>query len=250
MYLFYMEKLPLPVAPSKIQFKTKGNNKTINLINDGEVNQIKKSGLTEITFECLLPQLQIYPFAYYKDKKFISAIRFLEYFETLKNSKKPFRFKIIRKKPNENPRKAQSLFNTGTDDTGKYNKDTNFYVTLESYTITEDAKNGFDISVSITLKEYREYGTKKFVKIKKSGKAKVVTKSTKKKRTIKKDYKVKKGDTLLNIAKKELGDSTKRTEIYTLNKTVIENTARKRGKKSSSNGWWIFPGTILKLPQS
>lgn len=33
-------------------------------------------------------------------------------------------------------------------------------VSLESYTITEQAKNGFDITVKISLKQYRDFGTK------------------------------------------------------------------------------------------
>ena len=36
--------------------------------------------------------------------------------------------------------------------------------------------------------------------------------------------------------------------IYSLNKTAIEAAAKKYGRSSSSNGWWIYPGTVLKLP--
>ena len=37
-------------------------------------------------------------------------------------------------------------------------------------------------------------------------------------------------------------------EIYDLNKDVIEAEAQSRGKKDSSNGHWIFPGTVLQIP--
>ena len=50
------------------------------------------------------------------------------------------------------------------------------------------------------------------------------------------------------IARKQLGDGSRWKEIYSLNKKVIEAEARKRGRKSSSNGHWIYPGTKLKLP--
>ena len=31
-------------------------------------------------------------------------------------------------------------------------------------------------------------------------------------------------------------------------KAAIEAAAKKYGRSSSSNGWWIYPGTVLKLP--
>ena len=43
----------------------------------------------------------------------------------------------------------------------RYDYATNITVCLESYEIIESAENGSDINVSITLKEYKEYGTKK-----------------------------------------------------------------------------------------
>lgn len=63
-----------------------------------------------------------------------------------------------------------------------------------------------------------------------------------------KTYTIKSGDTLWGIAQKELGSGAKYSSIYSLNKTIIEDTAKKRGKKSSDGGKWIFPGTVIKLP--
>ena len=62
------------------------------------------------------------------------------------------------------------------------------------------------------------------------------------------EYTVIKGDTLWKIAEKMLGTRTRYAEIYDLNKDVIEETARGRGKKDSSNGHWLFQGTVLKIP--
>ena len=61
-------------------------------------------------------------------------------------------------------------------------------------------------------------------------------------------HEVKTGDTLWAIAKKYLGNGARYGEIYNLNKTIIEETAKKRGKKSSDGGHWIYPGTILQIP--
>lgn len=62
------------------------------------------------------------------------------------------------------------------------------------------------------------------------------------------EYTVVKGDTLWRIAAEMLGTATQYAEIYELNKEVIEARAKERGKKDSSNGHWIFPGTTLQLP--
>ena len=60
---------------------------------------------------------------------------------------------------------------------------------------------------------------------------------------------VKQGDNLWDIARVKLGNGARQAEIYTLNREVIEAAAKKHGRASSSNGWWIYPGTMLRLPQ-
>ena len=61
-------------------------------------------------------------------------------------------------------------------------------------------------------------------------------------------YIVVKGDTLWSIAKQLLSSPLRYAEIYNLNKEEIESAAQERGKKDSSNGHWIFPGTELQIP--
>ncbi len=63
-------------------------------------------------------------------------------------------------------------------------------------------------------------------------------------------YTVAKGDTLWTIANRVLGNPLRYAEIYEKNKELIEETAQGRGKKSSSNGHWIFPGTELQMPET
>ncbi len=62
------------------------------------------------------------------------------------------------------------------------------------------------------------------------------------------DYTVAKGDTLWSIADKLMGSALRYAEIYDINKDTIEETAKSRGKKDSSNGHWLFAGTTLRIP--
>ena len=64
MYEFYMDGVRLPVTPSSLTIKTANQNKTINLINEGQVNVLKTPGLSKISFSALLPNRE-YPFACY-----------------------------------------------------------------------------------------------------------------------------------------------------------------------------------------
>ena len=65
-YEFYLDKCLLPVTPSKLQLKIDNANKTLTLMDEGEINILKKAGLTEVEFTCGIPQVK-YPFAVYKD---------------------------------------------------------------------------------------------------------------------------------------------------------------------------------------
>lgn len=218
-YLFFIGKTLCPVAPSKMQTKINGNNKTLTLINEGEINMLREPGLTEISFDILLPNVE-YPFAVYKDG-FVDAKEFLDEFERLKVEKEAFQFIVTRTLPNN-----RMLF------------DTNVKMTLEDYTITEDRKDGFDITVSIKLKQFKEYGTKT-VTVSKKNKKKASTKKKKrstKKTSKKKTYTVKKGDCLWNIAKKFYGNGSKYTVIYNANKSKIKNPNL------------IYPGQVLTIP--
>ena len=64
MYEFYMDDVRLPVTPSALTIKTANQNKTINLINEGQVNVLKTPGLSKISFNALLPTRE-YPFGCY-----------------------------------------------------------------------------------------------------------------------------------------------------------------------------------------
>jgi len=54
-------------------------------------------------------------------------------------------------------------------------------------------------------------------------------------------------DTLWGIATRFLGDGTRWEEIYNLNQSLIESTARAHGFRSSDHGHWIWGGMKLQI---
>ncbi len=140
-YQFYLGRALLPVAPSKMDVKIKNQNKSINLIDQGEVNLLKAQGLKTISFDALFPNVS-YPFANHGGG-FRPASAYLAELESLKVAQQPFQFIVSRSMPS-----------------GRGLHSTNLTVALEDYTIKDDAKQGFDVVVSIKLKEWVAYGTK------------------------------------------------------------------------------------------
>ncbi len=115
-------------------------------------------------------------------------------------------------------------------------------VYIQSY--TGNPSGGFgDLVYELSLIEARDI-TIKTTKVKKS------TSSTKRTSKSSSTYTIKKGDTLWGIAKKFYGSGLKWEIIYNANKEIIEQTAKKYGYSSSNNGWWIFPGVTLKIPDA
>lgn len=150
-YTVYLGTLRFPIAPEKIEMKINGKNEVYDLINEGEMNVLKLAGLTTVSFSVLLPAVE-YPFATYIGG-FQPPSYYLDELEELKESREPFQFIVTRTSSKISGRKR--LHNT------------NMKVSLEDFTIKEDAKNqGFDIMVDISLKQYRKRKTKTF-KVKK-----------------------------------------------------------------------------------
>ncbi len=196
-YKIWLGGVQMPIAPSKFETKIKNQNKTVSLIDGSEASILKAPGLTEFSFELLIPQVN-YPFADYPDKEFVNPKYYLDHFSRLKMNCKPFKLYI------EEEISFKDKF---------VRKITNTWVSLEEYSITEDAGNGLDYTVSMTLKQYKQcIALKHPVEgIKPAG-------GSKKSTPVKpKTYKVKKGDTLWAICKKYLGDGSKYPQIAKLN---------------------------------
>lgn len=238
MYLMSFDKYAIPIAPAKIKTKINGNNKTVQLINDGEINILKSPGLTEYSFDLLLPNQQ-YPFAEYSGGTFRYAQYYLDILAALKRTRAPFEFTLSRSVPDG--KDAEIGFQKAKQVSYLCTK-----VTLEDYTIEDDVNEGTDIKVSVELKQYRPYGTKVDVIKKKKKKKKKSRSGTKGIKAHK--YTIKKGDKIRKIAKKEMGDSALWEEIYIKNKSILEKAAKKHGRKSSNKGKHLYAGTKITIP--
>lgn len=230
-YLIYLDKLLLPIAPSKLQLKVNSQNKTLTLINEGEINILKQAGLTDVDFEIMIPQVK-YPFASYKNG-FQSAKVYLDKLEELKSSKEPFQFIVTRTFPN-----------------GKMLFDTNMKVSLEDYKIKEDSKSAYDVMVDIKLKQFKDFSTKTctvtFAKAKSkvSAEPKRETAASPAPKSTAKTHKVVKGDCLYNIAKTYYGNGARYPEIYKTNQSVIDG----KNKGTGNPQYTIYPNQVFTIP--
>lgn len=227
-YYVFLGELPLPVTPGALTISTPSGNKTIRLINDGEINILKEPGLQEIAFDFLLPQ-RSYPFVNFSVAKNYTATEYIPLLNAMNKSKQPFQFIVTRMNPN-----------------GEDLNHTNIKVAMGDLTFDEDAASlGMDIKCSIQLKGYKEYGVRRFsilnvvsTAVSYAAAAGTViasgtTSRSTASKTTPKTYTVKSGDTLWNICKKHLGDGQKYKEIAELNK--LENPDK------------IYPGQVLRL---
>lgn len=221
-YTMFIGGEEMPLTPSKLQLKIKGQNKTITLVNDGEVNFLRLPGLTEVTVPLLLPMLQ-------SGGK--SPDYYLDLFEKIVTSRKSTRFILSRVSPDN-----KRLY------------DTNLSVSIESYNIDEDAANGFDVAVSLTLKQYKAFGTKtvQIIPPKQPTAAPVakVEKPREASKPPKGPHTVVKGDCLYNIAAKYYGNGAQYKKIYEANRSVIDP----RNQKYKMPTYTIYPGQVLTIP--
>ena len=207
-YCFFLDELMIPVPPESMSLTVSSRNKTLELINDGEINIIRDPGLTEIAFDVRLPG-SYRPYADYNSEmggtalsmvsnkilgqeiggalNFKSPKTYIEKLEKLKTSKEPFEFVVTR-----------------TTDSGGFSFGTNLTVTLEDYSIEEDAEEGFDIKIPVKLKQYKDYATKEVeIKTDAKGNQTVTVKENRRtKKSIAKQLKIGKEKSLWEVCQK------------------------------------------------
>ncbi len=199
-YACYLGGVAVP-TPAKLTVKVKNKNKTLILLNEGEINFLRTPGLSEIVLPLDFPMLGGSQTPDY----------YLGILEKLKTSKKTTRFILVRVAPN-----------------GKTLYDTNMEVSVEDYNIVEDAKEGLDVRVDVNLKQWRAYGTKTVVveqpkEPEKPKTVEVVQERPAPTAPAAKTHTVKRGDTLWGIAKKYYGNGAQYTKIYNANRDKIKN---------------------------
>lgn len=212
-YACYLGGVELPI-PAKLTVKIKSKNKTLILLNEGEINFLRTPGLSEIVLPLTLPMLT----------GSRSPDYYLGVLERLKTSKAPTQFILVRVSPD-----GRTLY------------DTNMRVSVEDYNIVEDAKEGLDVSVDVNLKQWRSYGTKTVKVEQPAENTQVQTVSVEKERDAStaptaKTYTVKAGDTLWALAAKYYGSGAQYTKIYNANTDKI------------SNPNLIYVGQVLTIP--
>lgn len=211
-YTCYLGGVEMP-TPSKLTVKIKGKNKTLVLLNEGEINFLRTPGLTEITLPLVFPMLT----------GGRSPAEYLGLLEALKSGKKRTQLILVRVRPG-----GGKLY------------DTNLTVSVEDYSIIEDAREGLDVSVEVNLKQWRDYGVKTAVVEQDAATGEKVLAVEQERETstapTAKTVTVQKGDTLWAIAAKYYGKGSDYSKIFQANSDQI------------SNPNLIYPGQVLTLP--
>ena len=203
MYRLYLKQgdkqILLPVTPAEIEMKTGNCNRTVYILNMGEMNLAKKAGLQEIRFTALLPGRR-YPFVQ-TEGGFHEAEYYLNLFREYKAAVQPVQLILFRRLED-----GTQLFCGNTD------------VLLEEYIVTEKGGEQGDFWVEMCWKEWKAAKSIRYsIKKQDSGNVLVEQGQERQTKTPAATYTVKKGDCLWNIAKRELGDGTKYKEIVQKN---------------------------------
>lgn len=212
----------LPIPPESFNTDVSGKNEIVEIINAGEVNILKDIALRDFSFKILLPKDNA--LTSLRDSEFKEPVFYLNKFRKFIMDKKPVRFFITRLLP-----------------CGKEIFKGNLLVTLEDYSVEENAGEEGDFWVELNLKEYREIRgivTNTTGEKDKNGNTIVNQEIQRTTKETAKIYTTVSGDTLWKIAKLQLNDGERYTEIAKINNiTDIDKML-----------YEIDEGTVLILP--
>lgn len=192
----------IPVLPEEIEISGEGDGETYLITDLGQINVIKAPGLKTIHFESFFPAIQpggTVP-SYVSSSNWGQPADYIQLIEDWMNKKKPIRF----------------IFTS-------LGLKINLAVSIEIFNYKEVAGRPGDFEYELELKEYVFYAAKK-VTLKTTTTAAGTTTTTQKEpakrpdeRATAKTVTIKSGDTLIKIAKRELGDGSRWKEIQKLN---------------------------------
>ena len=229
-YRFYIDGILLPYAPPTMKWSIPGRNETIDLA-DGTQFPVKfPPGLTEFSFDFELPHRQ-YAFA----NQFYPPEYYLARIEALFINMSDFYFTVTRNNyVGSHPYAGLQMFST------------NMLVHIDKYTVTEDADNASDLTVSIT---FAKSVTKEMVVTKVDAPAvpikppappqpppKVETPTAA--NPNQKTYTIKSGDTLWGVAQRYVGNGARYPEILAVN----------QGFPDGNPPNYIYSGQVIILP--
>lgn len=202
------EKLRFPVLPDIIKVGNGSMNKSVDVAGLGEIVIKQDRPALTIEFSCFFPAgsfpgIQVSSITPPKTLK--------QKVEKWKNSYKPAHFIL-----------------TGTD--------FNMFCTIENFPCIEKGGDVGTIHYTLALKEYREVSARQIKVSNNTASVPPETPTRTDNREQPKTYTVVAGDCLTIIAKRVLGNGSRYTEIYELNRDII------------SNPNLIYPGQVLKLP--
>lgn len=222
------KKYCVPVLPEKIKVTVKGQTTSVDIDKIGEVLFKGKRDAIAISFSSFFPKEYGESYCSCLKKDFKNSKTWHKWIIALTGASKPCHFVL-----------------TGSP------LNLNFYADVTSYVPTEQGGDTGTLYYSLELKEHRNPTVRKYKK-KSPGKKPTATPGKKRPDNKEKSKTCTVGepgcDCLWNIALKFYGDGTKESKIYAANKDVIEKTARKYGRSSSNNGWWVYEGTKLVIP--
>jgi LysM repeat protein len=178
----------LPVNPPEIKIGDAAGGKTYEVSGLGEINIIQSPKLKDISFESFFPAVS-YPFL--ASKTWIDPVFYVMVILDWMEKKHPIRF----------------VYTGATFDV-------NLPMSIEKFEWKEAAGSG-DIEYSISLKEFAFYGARPVILTKDGASTKTKPRPSDKQKP--KTYKLVAGDTLIKVARVQLGNEGRWQEIQKLN---------------------------------
>lgn len=241
---FWLDNLLLPITPSKLKINIKNRNTTVDLVNGDEINILKKPGLTEIEFEFRLPAN-----GYYFQNSLYTPGMVLDRLEKMKNRLRT-NLRTYTENSSGTEYAAPVIFRVIAKDVriSYYLKG----VSIEDYSIIQDASKGKDFIVSIRLKDYKYYRTIVYKEVKPNQPAQAETS-----RPISNNnpnanatpagtkHTVKSGENFSDLCLKYMRDGSKAMtdKMYQKNKATMDEWNKKNGQVKYPKT--IYSGEVL-----